>query len=151
MGKFLKLLVMTLRTSMLYSSLLNEMHLRENQEIPYEESSKHGENCYHHSSFNNNHQPFTDSSGWNHFPKIEVNKFNGSDPVGWVSQMGHYFSLHNITDDMAKLRVAILYLDYERWEWWQWYKKAYGGCIAWTPFSKVVTTHFDKESHFWGA
>ena len=114
------------------------------------ESSQQGENYHHHSSFNNHHQAFTDSSGWNRFPKIEVNKFNGSDPAGWVSQMEHYFSLHNITDDMAKLRVAVLYLDFERWQWWQWYKKAYGGYIAWTQFAKAVTTHFDRESHFLG-
>jgi len=46
---------------------------------------------------------FMDNSGWNRFPKIEVNHFNGSDPTWWVSQMEHYFSLHNITDDMEKL------------------------------------------------
>jgi hypothetical protein len=26
-------------------------------------------------------------------PKVDVNKFNGSDPMGWVTQMEHYFSL----------------------------------------------------------
>jgi hypothetical protein len=30
-------------------------------------------------------------------PKVEVNKFDGSDPMGWVTQMEHYFSLHGIT------------------------------------------------------
>jgi len=88
----------------------------DHQETPYEESSKHGETRHHHSSFNNHHQLSTDSSGWNRFPKIEVNKFNGPYPVGWVSQMEHYFSLHNITDDRAKVRVAVLYLDFERWQ-----------------------------------
>jgi hypothetical protein len=46
----------------------------------------------------------------NHFqrklllPRIEVNKFDGIDPTGWVTQMEYYFSLHDITDDLAKLR-----------------------------------------------
>jgi hypothetical protein len=45
----------------------------------------------------------------NHFqqdlclPRVEVNKFDGSDPMGWVTQMEHYFSLHGITDELAKL------------------------------------------------
>jgi hypothetical protein len=44
-------------------------------------------------------------------PRIEVNKFDGSDPRGWVTQMEHYFSLHGITDDLAKLYYGILHLD----------------------------------------
>lgn len=64
--------------------------------------------------------------------------------------MEHCFSLHNVTNDMAKLRVAVLYLDSERWQWWQWYNKAYGGYIAWTQFVKEITTCFDRESHFLG-
>jgi hypothetical protein len=53
----------------------------------------------------------------NHFqqdlrlPRVEVNKFDGSDPTGWVTQMEHYFSLHGITDELAKLHYGVLYLD----------------------------------------
>jgi hypothetical protein len=46
--------------------------------------------------------------------RVEVNKFDGSDPTSWVTQMEHYFSLHGITDDLAKLRYGVLYLDPER-------------------------------------
>jgi hypothetical protein len=67
------------------------------------------------------------------FP-IEVNKFDGSDPTGWVTQMEHYFSLHGITDELAKLRYVVLYLDPERWKWWQWRKNSRQGYIAWTQF-----------------
>jgi hypothetical protein len=48
----------------------------------------------------------------NHFqwdlclPRVEVNKFDGSDPTGWVTQMEHYFSLHDITDELAKLHMV---------------------------------------------
>jgi hypothetical protein len=44
-------------------------------------------------------------------PRVEVNKFDGLDPMGWVTQMEHYFSLHGITDDLAKLHYGVLYLD----------------------------------------
>jgi hypothetical protein len=46
-------------------------------------------------------------------PRVEVNKFDGFDLTGWVTQMEHYFSLHGITDELAKLRYVVLYLDLE--------------------------------------
>jgi hypothetical protein len=30
-------------------------------------------------------------------PRVDVTKFDGSDPTGWVTQMEHYFSLYGIT------------------------------------------------------
>jgi hypothetical protein len=57
-----------------------------------------------HSSHSHNFQP-------HHFqcdiqlPRVDVTKFYGSDPTGWVTQMEHYFSLYNITDDLAKLLI----------------------------------------------
>ena len=80
------------------------------EEIHGEESSKSGES--------RQRPPFMDNTQWNHLPKIDMNKFDGSDPAGWVTQMEHYFSIHNITYDMAKLRVAVLYFNLERWQWW---------------------------------
>jgi hypothetical protein len=50
--------------------------------------------------------------------RVDVTKFDGSDPTGWVTQMEHYFSLYGITDDLAKLRYGVLHLDQERWQWW---------------------------------
>ena len=49
-------------------------------------------------------------------PHVEVNKFDGSNPTGLVTQMEHYFSLHGITDELAKLLYAVLYLDPECWQ-----------------------------------
>jgi hypothetical protein len=79
-----------------------------------------------------------------------MHKFDGSDPVGWVSQMEHYFSLHDIRDDETKIHVGVLYLDQEIWKWWKWHKKFYPGLPTWTMFTKVVCAHFDRESHFLG-
>jgi hypothetical protein len=58
------------------------------------------------------------------FLRVDVTKFDGSDPTGWVTQMEHYFSLYGITDELAKLRYGVLHLDQERWQWWQWRKNA---------------------------
>jgi hypothetical protein len=44
-----------------------------------------------------------------------MNKFDGSDPLGWVTQMEHYFSICGIMDDLCKLKVGVLYMDVEHW------------------------------------
>jgi hypothetical protein len=49
-------------------------------------------------------------------PIFDVNKFNGSEPQGLVTQMEHFFSLHGITDELTKLHYGILYFDPERWK-----------------------------------
>jgi hypothetical protein len=36
-----------------------------------------------------------------------MHKFDGSDLTGWVSQMEHYFSLHDIQDDETKIHVGV--------------------------------------------
>jgi hypothetical protein len=84
------------------------------------------------------------------FPAFEVNKFDGSDPMGWVTQMEHYFSLHGITDELAKLRYVVLYLDLERWKWWQWHKNSCQGYIAWTQFVAELYDFFDTDTHYLG-
>ena len=46
-------------------------------------------------------------------PKVDMHKFNGLDPIGWVDQMEQHFSLHSIEDDMLKLRIGVMYIDWE--------------------------------------
>jgi hypothetical protein len=58
-------------------------------------------------------------------PWVDVTKFDGSNPTGWVTQMEHYFSLYDITDDFPKLRYGVLHLDQESWQWWKWRKNSH--------------------------
>jgi hypothetical protein len=83
-------------------------------------------------------------------PRVDVTKFDGSDPTGWVTQMEHYFSLYDITDDLAKLRYGVLHLDQERWQWWQWRKTSCQGYIAWTQFVTELYEHFDTDTNHLG-
>ncbi|MCZ2221939.1 retropepsin-like aspartic protease family protein, partial [Corynebacterium pilbarense] len=61
--------------------------------------------------------------------------------------MEHYFSLYNITDDLAKLRYGVLHLDQERWQWWQWRKTSRQGYIAWTQFVAELYERFDTDTN----
>jgi hypothetical protein len=85
-----------------------------------------------------------------HLPYVEVNKFDGSNPICWVTQMEHYFSLHGITNELAKLRYDVLYLDPECWQWWQWRKNSRHGYISWIPFVFELYAHFDIDTHYIG-
>jgi hypothetical protein len=78
---------------------------------------------------------------------VDVTKFDGSDPTGWVTQMEHYFSLYIITDDLAKLWYGVLHLDQERW---QWRKNSRQGYIAWTQFVTELYEHFDTDTNHLG-
>jgi hypothetical protein len=83
-------------------------------------------------------------------PRVDVTKFDGSNPTGWVTQMEHYFSLYNITDDLDKLRYGVLHLDQERWQWWQWRKTSRQGYIAWTQFVAELYERFDTDTNHLG-
>jgi hypothetical protein len=80
-----------------------------------------------------------------HLPRVEVNRFGGSYPIGWVTEMEHYFSLHGITNDLAKLHYGVLYLDLECWKWC---RKIHHGYVAWTQFVENLYEHFDSDTHY---
>ena len=85
-----------------------------------------------------------------HLSQVDVTKFDGSDPTGWVTQIEHYFSLYIITYDLAKLWYGVLHLYQERWQWWQWRKTSLQGYIVWTHFvAKLmnVLTHTNHLGH----
>jgi hypothetical protein len=83
-------------------------------------------------------------------PRVYVTKFDVSDPTGWVTQMEHYFSLYDITDDLAKLWYGVFHLDQERWQWWKWRKTSHQGYIAWKQFVAELYEHFDTETNHLG-
>jgi hypothetical protein len=92
--------------------------------------------------------PLDSPQYWTKVPKVDMLIFDGSNPIGWVSQMEQYFSLHDIRDDEEKIHVGILYLDKERWKCLEWHKKCYPRIPTWNMFTKAVCPHFDPESHF---
>jgi hypothetical protein len=89
------------------------------QEFVMHNKGKHPKYHYeatHSSHYENthlSHSPWASPNSWNKVPKVEMHKFDGLDPTGWVSQMEHYFSLHDIRDDETKLHVGVMYLDQE--------------------------------------
>jgi uncharacterized protein YlaN (UPF0358 family) len=46
----------------------------------------------------------------NHFPKIDMRKFDGKDPITWILQMEQFFDLHDVPHTQ-KVQIASLYLE----------------------------------------
>jgi hypothetical protein len=85
-----------------------------------------------------------------HLPRVDVTKFDGSNPTSWATQMEQYFSLYGITYELAKLQYGVLHLDQECWQWWQWRKNAHQGYVAWTHFVADLYEHFDTDTNHLG-
>jgi hypothetical protein len=83
-------------------------------------------------------------------PRVNVTKFDGSDPTGWVTQMEHYFSLYGIMNELAKLWYGVLHLNQEHWQWWQWRKNARQGYVTWTHFVAELYECFDTNTNHLG-
>jgi hypothetical protein len=65
-------------------------------------------------------------------PNVEVNKFDGWDAMGRVTQLEHYLSLHGITNELVKPCYNVLYLDLQHSKSWKWHKNSYQGYVSWT-------------------
>eukprot|EP00253_Pinus_taeda_P026508 PITA_26508 len=83
-------------------------------------------------------------------PKLDMHKFDGSHPAAWIAQMEQYFNLNNILDDETQLMVGSMYLDNERWQWWEWNRCCNAPFRTWDKFKKALTDCFDQESDFLG-
>jgi hypothetical protein len=114
---------LTTQLESVFASLCTKLKIPTDDSFPYAHKKTEGETSSH--SFHPCHFQWDIC-----LPRVDVTKFDGSDPTGWVTQMEHYFSLYKITDDLAKLRYGVLHLDQERWQWWQWRKNSHQGYIA---------------------
>jgi hypothetical protein len=83
-------------------------------------------------------------------PKVEVNKFDGSNPIGWFIQMEIFFFLHDITDDLIKIHIGILYFDSKCWKWWKWHKNSHRGYLSCTQFVAYIYERFETNTHHLG-
>jgi len=81
-------------------------------------------------------------------PKLDRHEFDGSHPSAWIAQMEQYFKLNRILDEATQLMLGSMYLDNERWQWWEWHQRCNGPFRTWTQFTKALQDHFDEESYF---
>jgi hypothetical protein len=134
---------MTTQLESVFASLCTKLKIATDDSFPDAHKKTKGETSSH--SFQPHHFQRDIRLPW-----VDVTKFDGSDHTVWVTQMEHYFSLYNITDDLAKLQYGVLHLDQERWQWWQWRKTSRQGYIAWTQFVAKLYERFDTDTNHLG-
>jgi hypothetical protein len=136
---------LTTQLESVFSALCTKLHIPTDNPSSSSPPQTEGDHSSHSHNFQNHHFQRDLRLPW-----VDVTKFDGSDPTGWVTQMEHYFSLYDITDDLAKLRYGVLHLDQERWQWWQWRKTSRQGYIAWTHFVAELYECFDTDTNHLG-
>jgi hypothetical protein len=136
---------LTTQLESVFLALYTKLHIPTNNPSSSSPPHTEGDHSSHSHTLQNHH-----FQRYLHLPQVDVTKFDGSDPTGWVTQMGHYFSLYGITDDLTKLWYGVLHLDQECWQWWQWKKTSHQGYITWTHFVVELYECFDTNTNHLG-
>jgi hypothetical protein len=77
----------------------------------------------------------------NHFPKIDMRKFYGKDPITWILQMEHFFDLHDVPHTQ-KVRIESLYLEPNQFVWYLWLCSC-KSLVTWTIFMEEMIAHYE--------
>jgi hypothetical protein len=51
--------------------------------------------------------------------KLDIPRFDGTDPMGWIFKINQFFDYH-LTPDEQRLRIASFYMDEDALPWFQW-------------------------------
>ena len=77
----------------------------------------------------------------NHFPKIDMRKFDGKDWITWILQMEQFFDLHDVPDTQ-KVQIVSLYLEPNQFVWYQWLFSL-KSLVTWTIFTEEMIVHYE--------
>jgi hypothetical protein len=77
----------------------------------------------------------------NHFPNIDMRKFDDKDPITWILQMEKFFDIHNVPHTQ-KVRIASLYLEPNQCVWYLCLC-SHKSLITWTIFMEEMITHYE--------
>jgi hypothetical protein len=77
----------------------------------------------------------------NHFPKIDMRKFDGNDPIAWILQMDKFFDLHDVPHTQ-KVQIDSLYLEPNQFVWYRWICSR-KSLVTWKIFTEEMITHYE--------
>jgi hypothetical protein len=97
---------LTTQLELVFSILCTKLHIPIDKPSSSSPPHTEGDHSSHSHTLQNHHFQRDLRLPW-----VDATKFDGWDPTGWVTQMEHYFSLYNITNDLAKLWYGGLHLD----------------------------------------
>jgi hypothetical protein len=77
----------------------------------------------------------------NHFPKIDMRKFDGKDLITWILQMEQFFDLYNVPHTQ-KVWIASLYLEPNQFVWYRWVCSR-KSLVTSTIFTEEMIAHYE--------
>ena len=63
--------------------------------------------------------PSTATPSSSHRMKLEVPRFDGANPLGWIFKINQFFEYH-VTPEHERLTIASFYMDGRALAWFQW-------------------------------
>jgi hypothetical protein len=86
------------------------------------------------------HQPFTPSA-----IKLDIPRFDGTDPLSWIFKISQFFDFHQTPDDQ-RLRLASFYMEGEALTWFQW-MHSNGQLVSWPMFLHALELRFAPSQY----
>jgi len=64
--------------------------------------------------------------------KLDIPRFDGIDPMGWIFKINQFFDFHHTAEDQ-RLRIASFYMEGDALTWFQW-MHSNGQLLSWPGF-----------------
>ncbi|GAU31589.1 hypothetical protein TSUD_54120 [Trifolium subterraneum] len=77
--------------------------------------------------------------------KLDIPRFDGSDPLGWIFKITQFFDYHR-TPDEQRLRVASFYMEGEALTWFRWMHQN-DQLLTWTTFLHALEIRFAPSQY----
>ncbi|XP_028220447.1 uncharacterized protein LOC114402121 [Glycine soja] len=77
--------------------------------------------------------------------KLDVPRFDGTDPLGWIFKITQFFEYHH-TPEQERLTIASFYMDGRALAWYQW-MAGNGQLSTWASFLHALQTRFASSQY----
>lgn len=77
--------------------------------------------------------------------KLDIPRFDGSDPLGWIFKINQFFEFHNTPEDQ-RIRMASFYMEGEALTWYQW-MHSNGQLLSWPMFIQSLELRFAPSQY----
>ena len=80
-----------------------------------------------------------------HRMKLDVPRFDGTDPMGWIFKITQFFEYHG-TPDTDRITIAAFYMEGRALAWFQW-MSSNGQFTSWPVFLQALQTRFAPSNY----
>ncbi|RRT74477.1 hypothetical protein B296_00003555 [Ensete ventricosum] len=82
-----------------------------------------------------------------HNPRMRVDfpRWEGGDPIGWISCVEQYFRYHRTTD-ASMVEITAIHLEGDVIQWFNWFEYTHGG-LSWRQFKEGLLIRFEPTDY----